>query len=75
MEPEEVNVVGRLELIDQKLDHMHDNLCKRTKFLEKIVFGFIGMIVVGVLVTLGGIMIWALGLMKGAIAMLGYLKP
>ncbi len=33
------------------------------KFLEKIVFGFIGVIVLGVIATIGGVVLWAIAAM------------
>ncbi len=65
---EKINLAGKLALIDEKLDHIHDSLCKRVKFVEKITFGFVGLLVIGVLTSVGGVVIWGLtqmGLNKG----------
>ncbi len=62
-EQEKISLAGQLAVMDGKLDHIHDSLCKRVKFVEKIVFGFIGLMVLGVLTTIGGVVIWALSVM------------
>lgn len=66
-EEEKLSIAGQLAVMDGKLDHIHDSLCakvkngeKRTKFLETIVFGFIGLIVLSVLTTIGGVVIWGI---------------
>jgi uncharacterized membrane protein len=51
-----------IELVKQDLTANH---ARRLDFLERIAFGFIGLIVLGVLTTLGGVIIWALGYHKG----------
>ncbi len=65
---EKINLAGKLALMDEKLDHIHNSLCSRVKFVEKIVFGFVGMLVVGLLVAIGDAVLWIIqfmGLHKG----------
>ncbi len=62
-EDEKLSIACQLAVMDGKLDHIHDSLCKRVKFIEKIVFGFIGLIVVGTLAAIGTAVLWVLSVM------------
>ncbi len=66
---EKINLAGKLALMDGKLDHIHNSLCGRVKFVEKIVFGFIGLLILGVLGAIGEGVLWLfqfIGLHKGS---------
>lgn len=76
MTPDEINRAGeRIEQRQVESDlrtevsllkqTVQDNLVRRIDFLEKLAFGAIGLIVMGVLCTVGAVVIWALKAMKG----------
>ncbi len=60
---EESLICGQIGDVKQDIALLRQDLVGRVKFLEKIVFGFIGVIVLGVIATIGGVVLWAIAAM------------
>lgn len=59
---EQRDLATEVKLLSQTVE---DNLMRRIDFLERLAFGAIGLVVIGVLCTAGGAILWVLSKIKG----------